>query len=237
MSINKFGVGDRKKAIKSSEYSISRQIETVLRTKRFLHVVDEAFHAQNKRITHLDSPKNPSDCANKSYVDRQFVPVWDSIQRNAPDNLVTFNRLILKLNPKRVVGGFLIIEPYDNIFYELLHVKKVGFLFRDFLENQVEIYLDNILVGEPYLSNKNSFLDITTWSKRDKIQTQTGKPVSKSVELHSTQGTLEVQSINTLFQISSVSKLAFKKVGAATKPQLHCELILMTKTDWEEKYH
>ena len=224
MSVNKFGVGDRKKLIRSSEYSISRQIETVLRAKRFLYAVGEAFHAQNKRITHLDSPKDPADSANKSYVDRQLALVWTSIQRNAPDNLVSFNRLMLKVNSKRVVGGFLVIEPYDSVFYEFSGVKKVCIQNRDFLENQVEIYLDDLRIGEPHLSNKNSFIDVSAWSKRDQIEIRV-------------EGSRLENPINTLVEISTTSKIAFKKVGDVTKPFLHCELILLTKIDLEEKYH
>lgn len=223
MSINKFGVGDRKKLVKFTEYSIKRQIETVLRAKHFLHSVGDTYNVQNKRITHLEEPKDPHDSTNKSYVDRQLGHIRDFVQSNVPENFVTFNRVKLKLSSKRVVGGFFVIESYDSVFYEFYYTRKVGILFKDFLESQVEIYLDDIRVGEPYLSNKNSFIDVSAWKKRDQIS------------IH-VEGVRLPDPTESLLEISSTSKIAFKKVGEVTKPHLHCELVLLTKIDREEKY-
>lgn len=165
MLINKFGVGTQNKHIKSSEFSISRQMETILRAKHFLQGTREAFDAKNKRITHMDSPREDSDSVNKSYLDSQLLHLSASIKRNAPENLISFMSVMLRLNANRVLGGFLIIEPYENIFYEFSSAIKIAFLFRDFSPNQIEIQVDGIQVGEPHLSSRTSFMTISASSK------------------------------------------------------------------------
>lgn len=158
MAVNKFGVG-LKTRIAAHEYSMRNHFEKIIKSLNLLRGGEKEYDAKYQRIINVGNPVNDKDCVNKSYVDTSLQP------SHLASKLTTFVPLMLKINSDRRQGPFLVIEPYNDVFYTFHSDTKIAFQFLDFSSHLIEIQIDGHTVGESYLSNKNLFLSVSSGSK------------------------------------------------------------------------